>query len=97
MTTEFTIRFTTRTVEGFEAICDFYLGSSREMALSVFAQLEGNEEIGDSDILQVDLTETHEGLPLDIKIKHCSLSQIGRNCCLIVKEVFKYRNLGLNG
>lgn len=93
MATSFTIRFTIRTLNGFEPLCDFHLGSNPAIAFAIFAQLEGNDEITESDILQVDLVEIHAGLPLDIKIKHCTLGQLGRNCCLIAKELFKYRNL----
>ncbi len=97
MANDFTIRFTIKTVGGFEPLCDFYLGNDAVMALSVFAQLEGNDEVHESDILQVDLVESHDGLPCDVKIKHCSLPQMGRNSCLIAKELFKYHNLGQGG
>lgn len=93
MANNFTIRFTIRTTEGFEPLCDFYLGNDSVMALSVFSQLEGNDEVSDKDILQVDLVESHDGLPFDVKIKHCTLSQMGRSCCLIAREIFKHRNL----
>ena len=97
MANDFTIRFTIRTMDGFEPLCDFYLGNNPVLALSVFSQLEGNDEVQESDILQVDLVESHDGLPFDVKIKHCSLPQMGRSCCLIAKELFKYHNLGQGG
>ena len=97
MAADFKIQFTIRTVEGFEPLCDFHLGNSPVMALSVFSQLEGNDEVGESDNLQVDLVETHDGLPFDIKIKHCTLPQLGRSCCFITKEIFRHRNLGQGG
>ena len=94
MAKEFTIRFTLKTVDGFVPFCDFYLGSDPKMARSVFSQLEGNDEVSNSDILQVDLVELQDGLPFDVKIKHCTLPEMGRSCCFIAKELFKYRNLG---
>ncbi len=93
MTSDYTIRFNMKTLDGFEPLCDFYMGNNREMALALFAKLEGNEEVCDADILQMDLIENRQGLPADVKIKCCSLTQLGRSCCFIAKELFKYRNL----
>ncbi|MEO8174112.1 MAG: hypothetical protein ABI581_13550 [Sediminibacterium sp.] len=93
----FTIRFTIRTAAGFEPLCDFYLGNNRSNALSIFSELEGHDEVCESDILQVDLVETKDGLPFDVKIKHCTLSELGRSCTFITKELFKYRNLVQGG
>ncbi len=93
MANDFTIRFTIKTADGFQPLCDFYLGNDPVMALSVFSQLEGNDEVSDTDILQVDLVESQGGLPFDVKIKHCSLLEMGRGCCFITKELFKHRNL----
>ncbi len=86
-----------KTVNGFDPLCDFYLGNNPAIALSVFSQLEGNDEVSESDILHVDLVEEKNGLPLDIKIKQCTLPELGRNCCYIAKELFKYRNLEQGG
>ncbi|MEP6750690.1 MAG: hypothetical protein ABJB86_23335 [Bacteroidota bacterium] len=97
MVHDFKIRFTIRTSAGFEPICDFYLGNNRTVALSIFSELEGNDEVCESDILQLDWVETKGGLPVDVKIKHCTLSQLGRSCSFITKELFKYRNLMQGG
>ena len=86
-----------KTVNGFEPLCDFYLGKNPARALSVFSQLEGNDEVCESHILHVDLVEEKNGLPIDIKIKHCTLPELGRSCCYIAKELFKYRNLEQGG
>ena len=94
---DFTIRVTIRTATGFEPLCDFYLGNKRSIAQSIFTQLEGNDEVRESDILQVDLREINDGLPLDVKIKHCTLAQLSRSCSLITKELFKYYNLVQGG
>ena len=93
MANDFTIRFTMKTVDGFEPLCDFYMGNNPVMARSVFSQLKGNDQVSDSDMLQVDLVESHDGLPFDVKIKHCSLPEMGQSCCFIAKELFKHRNL----
>lgn len=78
-------------------MCDFYLGNNPAMSLSLFSQLEGNGEVSESDILHVDLVEEKNGLPVDVKIKRCTLPELGRNCCHIAKELFKYRNLEQGG
>ena len=67
------------------------------MALSIFTQLEGSDEVQEADILQLDFIEMHNELPLNVKIKHCTLSQMATNCHFITKEVFKFRNLVGNG
>ena len=59
--------------------------------------MEGNDEVSDSDILQVDFVETRDGLPVNVKIKHCTLLQMGISCQIIAKEIFKYRNLVQGG
>jgi hypothetical protein len=93
MANEFRIRFTLKTVKGFEPLCDFYIGNNRDIALSIFTQLEGNDEVGEADILRLDFVEIRNGLPFNMKIKHCTLFQLTSNCRLITREVFKYRNL----
>ncbi len=97
MGNDFGIRFTLRTLRGFEPVADFYIGNNRSMAISIFAQLEGDDEVREADILQLDFIEMKNGLPLNVKIKHCTLSQMAGNCRLIAKEIFKYRNLVDNG
>lgn len=86
-----------RTIRGFEPLCDFYIGNNRDKALGIFAQLEGNDEVQVADMLQIDFAETKNGLPLNLKIKHCTLSQLSSNCRFIVKEIFKYRTLSEAG
>jgi len=82
-----------KTADGFESLCDFYLGNNRSTAQTIFAGLEGIDDIANPGILQVDLIETHRSLPVNVKIKHCTLLQQGRNCCFIAKELFKWRAL----
>lgn len=97
MENDFRISFTLRTARGFERIADFYPGNNRSMALSIFAQMEGSDEVQEADILQLDFLEMQNGLPRNIKIKHCNLAQMARNCRVLVKEIFKCRNLASNG
>ena len=97
MGNDFRISFTLRTAQGFERIADFYPGNNRSMALSIFAQPEGSDKVQETDILRLDFMEMQNGLPLNIKIKHCNLSQMTRNCRLLAKGIFKCRNLVTNG
>ena len=39
------------------------------------------------------IRETKEGLPLNLKMKSCTLDQVVENCKLITKEMFKLNNL----
>lgn len=50
------------------------------MAVSIFEQLEGSDEVREADILQLDFIEMQNGLPLNLKIKHCTLSQMADSC-----------------
>lgn len=93
MIDDFRVRFTIRTLKGFEPICDFYIGCNRDIAFTLFNELEGEDEVREGDLLQLDFIEMKNGLPMNIKIKHCSLLQMSSNCILITKEIFKYRNL----
>ena len=40
-------------------------------------------------ILQIDLMETKNNLPVNIKVIGCTLEQLAENCKIITKEVFK--------
>ncbi|MFI5156046.1 MAG: hypothetical protein ACHQEM_07655 [Chitinophagales bacterium] len=93
MANDFRIRFTLKTVKGFEPMCDFYIGSNRDIALALFNELDGSDEVREVDLLQLDFIEIRNGLPVNIKIKHCTLLQMSSNCILIAREIFKYRNL----
>jgi len=93
MANDYTIRFSIRTVQGFERLCDFYLGNDVMVSNEIFSQLEGSDAVSESDALHIDFIESRHGLPLNVKIKHCSLKQMGRNCEFMAKEIFKYRNM----
>lgn len=87
------IRFTMKTVNGFESICEFYAGNNKAIATAIFNALEGNDTAGNNDILQFDLLEMRKGLPCNLQIKHCTLSEMTNNCRILTREIFKYRNL----
>jgi hypothetical protein len=77
----------------FEAFGKFYIGNDRGFASDLFSKLEGSESIMESDILHLDLLETLDGLPVNIKVINCRLEQLASNTRIIAKEIFKAANL----
>ncbi len=73
MANDLTIRFTIRTMVGFEPLCECYLENDPIMARSVFSQLEASDQVQEADILQADLVESRDALPIDVNIKHTTL------------------------
>ncbi len=83
-----------KTVQGFESFAKFYIGNKEQFAFQLFEKLIGNEkEIGNC-VLQMDLMETRNNLPVNIKVIGCTLEEMAENCKVITKEAFKIFNLG---
>jgi hypothetical protein len=93
MDNNFRIRFIIKTLDGFEPLCDFYIGRNRHIAHALYHQLAGSVEVLEGDVLQIDFVEMNNGLPVNVKIKNCTLLEMSGNCSLIAKEIFKHRNL----
>ena len=89
----FFIMLTLKTAEGTETFGKFYIGNKREQAHSVFNKLKGSNNVEDRDILYLEFVESAAGLPVDLKIKACTLDQMAENCKCIAKEVFRMNNL----
>ena len=89
METAFYILIYIKTVKGFESFGRFYIGDNEELAYQLFKKLNGNEELVGECILQIDLMETKNSLPVNIKVIGCTLEQLAENCKIITKEVFK--------
>jgi hypothetical protein len=51
--------------------------------------LKGSGEEVDNCILQMDLMETKNNLPVNIKVIGCTLEEMAENCKVITKEAFK--------
>jgi len=90
----FYIILSMRTINGFETLSKFFLGNNRDFAYNVFVKLKGNKNINNNSILQMELMETKNELPMNIKIISCSLEEFAENCKIIVREIFKHLNLG---
>ncbi len=74
-----------------EAYGRFDIGNDRQAAYDLFAMLKGNDDVHESNMLYLELTETVDNLPVNIKMKTCTLRELGENCTLITKEIFKSR------
>ena len=93
MATIYQFVFTLKTSQGAEGFAKFLIGNSREQAYDIFHKLKGTDEVSEKNILYVDFIETREGLPLNIKMITCTLDQLGENCKIITKELFRLNNL----
>jgi hypothetical protein len=89
METSFYILFNIKTPNGFESYARFYIGNHEKLAHLLFEKLKGSEDEIDHSILQMDLIETRNNLPVYIKVLGCTLDQMAENCKLITKEAFK--------
>ena len=93
METVFYVLLGCRAATGVENIARFELGSDRDFAYSIFRKLKGTTESMETDSLTMQLVETKAGLPYNLKIITCTLDQLGSNCRMITKEIFKHLNL----
>src|SRR6185436_3561805 len=94
METQFYIVFTLKTYSGLESFAKFFIGNNRKKAGAIFRQLKGTGKINEKNILYIDLMETKAGLPVNLNMITCTLNQLGDNCKIITKELFKSKNLG---
>ena len=93
METTFSITFSFKSDQGVDYFAHFYIGDERNRAIEIFQQLKGDTNVKETDVLLVDFIETIEGLPTNLKIKSCTLDQLGENCKIITKEIFKLNNI----
>jgi len=93
MDTTFYIVLNMKTINGFESFGRFFIGNNRDCAYQLFSTLKGNEDVGDDDVLHMDLMETKDELPNNVKVINCSLEELAVNCRVICIEVFRLINL----
>ena len=91
--TTFNIVLNIRTCNGFECFGKFFVGNNKKLAEAIFVQLKGRKNVDEKTILQLDLVETINGLPANMKMISCSLDELAENCKIITKETFKILNL----
>ncbi|WP_448702845.1 hypothetical protein ACFGVR_10870 [Mucilaginibacter sp. AW1-3] len=93
METQFYILLSLKTPRGFVDYGQYAFGDDRDAAYGLFAQLKGSADIKASCLLHIDLMETVNELPVKIKTICCTLEELGENCKLIAREVFRLKNL----
>ena len=93
MENTFCIKLTIKTAGGHEVFGEFFLGQNRKIADNIFQQLRGDREVDDHNILQLDLMESRNGLPVNIRMMTCDLDELQENCRIITKEMFRVFNL----
>jgi len=95
METSFYIAFNMKTPDGFESFARFNIGNREKPARNLFEKLKGTADNVEDCILQMDLMETKNKLPLNIKVLGCTLEEMAENCKEITKEAFKIFTLAL--
>ncbi len=93
MKTQFDITLTLKTSKGLESFAKFFIGNDKARALAIFKQLQGLHVVNENNVLYVDLMETKNGLPVNLDMISCTLNEVTENCRIIIKELFKARNL----
>ncbi len=82
-----------KTSHGYECIGKFFVGDNEVSANQVFKQLKGNTKVTEKSILQLDLMESKDGLPVNLQMISCTLEELGDNCRIITRELFRLINL----
>ncbi|MCR8557836.1 hypothetical protein KXD93_09300 [Mucilaginibacter sp. BJC16-A38] len=93
MKTQFHILLSLKTPQGFMDYGQYFFGNDSEVAYALFRQLKGSEIIKDNCLLHIDLMETVDQLPVKIKTICCTLEELGCNCKLIAREMFRLTNM----
>lgn len=73
----------------------FELGNDREEAYTLFRQLQGSSHTDNGNVLFMELTETANNLPANIKLLSCTLDELAGNCRLIARALFRQNNIGI--
>ncbi len=89
METTFYILLYIKTPRGFENFARFYIGDDEDSAFNIFDKLKGSTNQVEDCVLQIDLMETKNNLPVNVKLLGCNLDELAENCKLITKEAFK--------
>ena len=91
--TTFYIVLNLKTSQGYECIGKFFVGDKESSANHVFKQLKGNTKVTEKSILQLDLMESKNGLPVNLKMISCTLEELAENCRIITRELFRLINM----
>ena len=91
--TTFYVLLSIRTCDGFENFGKFNLGNNRDAAAQLFRQFKGNTEVDEKAMLTIELVETINELPVNLKMLACTLDELAHNTKIITKKTFKLHNL----
>ena len=90
---QYLVAINMRTADGYVETGTFLLSGSKEKALDVFGQLQG-ERLVERPLLRMDLIEREEyKLDTVIATLSCSLSEMLANVKIVMKETFRLLNL----
>lgn len=89
MKSDFDILISFRTPEGFKVCGQYFLGKDRTFAEGVFSGLTGRKDQDGHTVLQLDLMETVNDIPVKVKTISCKLSELCGNCQHITRELFR--------
>ena len=89
METKFQISLHIKTPAGIETYGNFDIGSDREQAMAIVEQFKGTDELSEHSILYMDFSEVKNGIPLPVRIMHCTLDDIAYNVRIITRDLFK--------
>ena len=93
MDTGFFIELNIKTGTGFEKYGKFFIGEDATIANNIFKNLKGLEEANDKNFLQIDFIEKKDNLPVNVRLRSCTLDEMTENFRIITKEIFKRFNL----
>ncbi|HEX8021633.1 hypothetical protein [Mucilaginibacter sp.] len=93
MESPFYLLISLKTPKNYEPFGEFNLGHDRELAYALFDSLDGNPKIDDQCRFHIDLIETVDALPEQIRSKCCKLEELSTNMKLIALEIFRQKNL----
>lgn len=82
-----------RVADGFIETGNFYIGSDKDAAITLFSELEGSSDISTASLLRIDLIEHLEGIDTLWDSRECSLGEMADNIKAITKETFRLLNM----
>jgi len=96
MDTQYYIQLTLKTANGTEGFAKFLLGDDRKKDYAIVRRLRGITEVNEKQVMYLDFMEVKSGLPLSVDMITCTLEQLGANCKIITKELFKMNALSFS-
>jgi len=96
MDTQYWIQLTLKTGVGEHNLAKFFLGNERKTAYAIFQKLQGTDILNEGTMIFMDFMVTKNGLSVSADVTACTLDQLGENCKMITKELFKLNALSVS-